>query len=68
MLGGVAFIGGFYVMLVGVRMTLAYVIGRNRHAFSPQLYQRILLGSAALLVVLGGILMRDGFISIWTNL
>lgn len=64
-LGGVAFIGGFYLMLVGVRMLLAFVIGRNRHAFSPQLYQRILLGSAALLVLLGGLLIRDGIVSIW---
>jgi threonine/homoserine/homoserine lactone efflux protein len=67
-LGGAAFIGGFYLMLVGVRMTLAYVIGRNRSAFSPHLYQRILLSSAALLVVLGGLLVRDGVISIWGNL
>ena len=67
-LGGAAFIGGFYLMLVGVRMTLAYVIGRNRRAFSPQLYQRILLGSAALLVVLGSLLIRDGIISIWATI
>jgi threonine/homoserine/homoserine lactone efflux protein len=67
-LGGAAFIGGFYLMLVGVRMTLAYVIGHNRSAFSPQLYQRILLGSAALLVVLGGLLVRDGVVSIWGTL
>lgn len=64
-IGGAAFIGGFYLMLVGVRMTIAYVIGRNRNAFSPQLYQRILLGSAALLVILGGLLIRDGVVSIW---
>ncbi len=64
--GGVAFIGGFYLMLVGVRMTIAYVIGRNRGAFSPKRYQQILLGSAALLVILGGLLIRDGIVSIWT--
>jgi hypothetical protein len=49
-------------MLVGVRAALAYVIGRNRGIFSPQLYQRILIGSGALLIILGALLVRDGFV------
>ena len=64
LLGGAAFIGGFYLMLVGIRMLFAYLIGRNRNAFSPALYQRILQGSALLLVGLGGILVKDGVLTI----
>lgn len=67
-IGGAAFIGGFYLMLVGVRITIAYIIGRNRNAFSPQLYQRILLGSSALLAILGGLLIRDGILTILTTI
>jgi len=62
--GAAAFIGGFYLMLVGVRMSLAYLIGRNRTAFSPALYQRILQGSALLLVILGALLIKDGVVMV----
>lgn len=60
--GASAFIVGFYLMLVGVRATLALVIGRNRGIFSPQLYQRILIGSGVLLVILGALLIKDGIV------
>lgn len=66
-LGGAAFIGGFYLMLVGVRMLFTFIIGSNRHAFSPQLYQRILMGSGLLLAVLGGLLIKDGLLTIWAG-
>ncbi|MFN5928396.1 MAG: LysE family translocator [Roseiflexaceae bacterium] len=60
--GAAAFVVGFYLMLVGVRATLALVIGRNRGIFSPQLYQRILVGSGALLIILGVLLIKDGIV------
>lgn len=60
--GAGLFVFGFYLMLVGVRATLAFVIGRNRAAFSPKLYQVILVGSGVLLCLLGGVLVRDGII------
>ncbi len=63
--GAALFVIGFYLMLVGVRATLAYIIGRNRTAFSPKLYQTILICSGALLCVLGGVLVRDGINTVW---
>ena len=63
--GAALFVFGFYLMLVGVRATLAYIIGRNRSAFSPKLYQTVLIGSGMLLCVLGGILVRDGINTVW---
>ena len=65
--GAGMFIFGFYVMLVGVRAALALIIGRNRGIFSPQLYQRILVGSGALLVILGVLLIKDGIIMLGGN-
>jgi threonine/homoserine/homoserine lactone efflux protein len=67
LLGATLFVLGFYVMLVGVRATLAYVIGRNRSAFSPSLYQSLLIGSGGLLCILGGVLMYDGLYTVWGN-
>lgn len=66
--GASAFIAGFYLMLVGVRATLALLIGRNRGIFSPQLYQRILIGSGALLVILGALLIKDGIVMLGSSL
>jgi len=63
--GAGMFVFGFYLMLVGIRATLAYIIGRNRTAFSPKLYQIILICSGTLLCILGGILVRDGINAIW---
>lgn len=65
--GAALFVLGFYVMLVGVRATLAFVIGRNRSAFSPSLYQSLLIGSGVLLCILGGVLMYDGMYTVWGN-
>lgn len=65
--GAGVFIFGFYLMLVGVRATLALVIGRNRGVLSPQLYQRILVGSGALLVLLGALLIKDGMVMLGGN-
>ena len=63
--GAALFVVGFYFMLVGVRATLAYLIGRNRNAFSPALYQTMLIGSGALLCILGGFLVYDGIYTVW---
>jgi threonine/homoserine/homoserine lactone efflux protein len=65
MAGALGFIVGFYLMLVGVRATLASLLGHNRHALSPKLYQYILVGSGVLLAILGCLLVRDGVSNLW---
>ena len=52
-----AFLVGFYGLLVGSKLTLAWGVARGRRSLSLAWYRRILTGSGGLPVVLGGVLI-----------
>ena len=60
MLPGVAFLGGFYVCLVGAKILLAVLAGRSRTFLSGPVYRLIMKILGLLLIVLAGLLFRDG--------
>jgi threonine/homoserine/homoserine lactone efflux protein len=53
----VAFLLGFYGLLVGSKLFLAWGVAYGRGVLSLAWYRRILAGSGALLVLLGGLLI-----------
>jgi len=53
----VAFLLGFYGLLVGTKLSLAWGVAHGRRALSLAWYRRILAGSGGLLVLLGGVLI-----------
>jgi hypothetical protein len=52
-----AFLLGFYGLLVGSKLFLAWGVAYGRGVLSLGWYRRILAGSGALLVLLGGLLI-----------
>lgn len=50
----IAFVGGFYLVLVGSKAALAGLIGAGRHRLGPRAY-RLLLGGSGLLLVAAGV-------------
>ena len=56
----VAFICGFYSMLVGSKILLAVVVGKSRGFLAGPAYRCILRMLGLLLVLLAFVLMRDG--------
>ena len=59
-LAGVAFIGGFYICLIGAKVGIAVLVGRSKSFLSGNLYRTIIRGLGVLLIVLAGILFYDG--------
>ena len=59
-LAGVAFIGGFYLCLIGAKIGVAVLVGRSKSFLSGNLYRTIIRGLGVLLIVLAGILFYDG--------
>jgi len=55
--GRLHFLVGFYGLLVGSKLTLAWGVARGRRSLSLAWYRRILTGSGGLPVVLGGVLI-----------
>lgn len=53
---GLAFVAGFYVMLVGTKVALAAVVAAGRHRVTEPWRRRLLLAGGGLLV-LGGVLL-----------
>ncbi|MEZ5116279.1 MAG: LysE family transporter [Candidatus Nanopelagicales bacterium] len=56
----VAFLVGFYLMLVGVKVLLAWGVAAGRHRLSARHYRVILAGSGVLLLVFGAVLAVRG--------
>jgi len=55
-----SFIGGFYLLLVGSKISLAVLVGRSRHFLQGRSYLLILRFLGATLIVLAALLLRDG--------
>jgi threonine/homoserine/homoserine lactone efflux protein len=55
-----AFLGGFYVLLVGSKMILAALTGRFKSFLSGRTYRFIMRLLGVMLVVLAGVLFREG--------
>ncbi|MBT8217394.1 MAG: LysE family translocator [Acidimicrobiia bacterium] len=54
---GVAFLGGFYVLIVGTKAVIGWVIGRSRHRLSPRLRHRLVRLGGILLIAVGATLI-----------
>lgn len=54
------FVGGFYLFLVGTKLTLAVAAGRNREFLKGRTYVMVLRGLGVLLCLLVLLLLRDG--------
>ena len=55
-----AFVGGFYVCLVGSKVLLAVLAGRSKHLLGTQAYTVLMRALAVLLVFFAVLLFRDG--------
>ncbi len=49
-----AFLTGFYALLVGSKVVLAWVVARGRHRLGDVWRRRFVVGGAALLLFIGG--------------
>lgn len=58
--GSVAFLLGFYALLVGTKLVLVLIINRSRNWLQGRTYQGILLASGILLLGLGLLLISEG--------
>jgi threonine/homoserine/homoserine lactone efflux protein len=56
-LNGVAFLVGFYTLLVGCKVVLAWAVGRGRGRLTTPWYRRILFGGGLLLAGMGVLLL-----------
>jgi len=59
-LAGVAFIGGFYVCLIGAKIAVAVLVGKSKTFLAGNLYRTIIRSLGVLLIILAGILFYDG--------
>ncbi|MEW9530294.1 LysE family translocator [Microbispora sp. NPDC049125] len=57
-----AFTGGFYLVLVGSKVVLAWAVGAGRHRLTPRGYRLLLGGSGVLLAGAGAVLMLRGLV------
>ncbi len=55
-----AFVGSFYALLVVSKILLALLVGRSRHFLGGTLYVSVMRLLGAALLVLAGLLFRDG--------
>jgi len=58
--GAIIFLFGFYGLLVGSKLLLAFVVSRSRNWLRGRTYQGILVGSGVLLMGLGILLISEG--------
>ena len=56
---GVAFVAGFYALLVGTKVALAAVVALTRRVITERWYRLALAGAGCLLVVAGAVLLRE---------
>ncbi len=60
---GVAFVLGFYGVMVATKLVVAYLASHGRRLEGTPWYARIVIGSGLLLVVMGGFLIRDAVVA-----
>lgn len=59
-----AFVSGFYLVLVGSKAVLAGLIGAGRHRLGRRAYRLLLGGSGVLLLAAGGVLAVPGAVAL----
>jgi threonine/homoserine/homoserine lactone efflux protein len=57
-----AFLLPFYVLLVGSKIVLAWLVSRGAGGLSETWYRRILAGSGVLMLVMAGVLIRQAWV------
>jgi len=55
-----AFVGSFYVLLIGSKIALAFLVGRFKSFLSSGAYRIIMRFLGVMLIVLAAVLMREG--------
>jgi threonine/homoserine/homoserine lactone efflux protein len=58
---GVAFLAGFYTLLLGSKVFIAWLVGSQRRRLSPHVYRAVLIILGIALLVLGAILIRQAW-------
>lgn len=58
-----AFVAGFYLLLVGAKVVLAALIGAGRHRLTARGYRLLLAASGLLLIGAGAVLVTQGALS-----
>jgi len=58
---GVAFLAGFYTLLLGSKVIIAWLVGSQRQRLSPRLYRAVLVVLGIALLVLGVLLIRQAW-------
>jgi len=56
-----AFLSGFYLLLVGSKLTVAVLVGRSRHLLAGRPYRLVMRVLALLLALFALLLFREGF-------
>ncbi len=56
----ISFVLGFYALLVGSKLVLAWVVARQRHRLSDRWRRRLVVAGGMLLVVSGAVLIWQG--------
>jgi threonine/homoserine/homoserine lactone efflux protein len=59
---GLAFVAGFYTLLVGSKVFIAWLVGSHRHRLSLRPYRVVLTVLGVIMVVLGVLLIREAWI------
>lgn len=58
---GVAFLAGFYTLLLGSKVIIAWLVGSQRRRLSPQVYRVVLVVLGIALLILGILLIRQAW-------
>lgn len=59
-LGAAAFIGGFYLCLVGAKVLMAWLVGHSRGWLMGRTYRWVMRALALVMLIFAGLLARDG--------
>lgn len=59
---GAAFLAGFYTLLLGSKVIIAWLVGSQRRRLSPRLYRAVLIVLGLALLALGGVLIRQAWV------
>jgi threonine/homoserine/homoserine lactone efflux protein len=64
---GLGFLLGFYLLLVGCKIALAWLVAGSRRYLTPLWYRRVLAGSGWLLLIFAGLLLWQGTQGLMTS-
>lgn len=63
LLGAFGFLAGFYLLLVGSKIGVAWAVAGGRHYLTETAYRWLLAGSGLLLIFFGGVLLKQALLA-----